>query len=269
MILHTFLWLMSWGGWQWLQVIVASDVIYGNWGETVAEVGLKLRKVPWSSIEQTEDCLKKTHLSFPRLFARCPHLDFFWGELWFLGDATVMSFVHGSEAVTWRSSVTGCFWGPSWRSSWFPGARFFQPTIYSCCSMMISVWRMWWKTMVLASKRSKSGFLVFGVNGGLVRLGFRAFFFSTMYQLKGKQLRNPQLDFCRRVQPLGGFRIYHCSKDIQTQGTPRSWFWCVCRSKNASLLDKMEGKRLVNVKYCEYEVVLNNSDLQSLTLIMT
>ena len=186
---------------------------------------------------------------------------FYLGELWILGDA--MSFVHGSEAFTWRSSVTGCFWGPSWRSSWFPGARLTQPTnLQFCCGMMISVWRMWWKTMVLASKRSKSGFLVFGVNGGLVRLGFRAFFFSTMYQLKGKQLRNPQLDFCRRVQPLGGFRIYHCSKDIQTLGTPRSWFWCVCSSgKNASLLDKMEGKRLVNMKYCEYEVVLNNSDL--------
>ena len=52
--------------------------------------------------------------------------------------------------------------------------------------------------------------------------GFVRFFFHTMYQLKGKPLRNLQLDFCRRVQPLGGFRIYHCSKDIQTLGTPRS-----------------------------------------------
>jgi len=88
---------------------------------------------------------------------------------------------HGSEAFTWRSSVTGCFWGPSWRSSWFPGARLSQPTNLQfadvCCSMMISVWRMWWKTMVLALKRSKSGFLVFGVNGGLVPLGVSCLFF--------------------------------------------------------------------------------------------
>ena len=56
----------------------------------------------------------------------------------------------------------------------------------------------------------------------LSTVGVSCVFFSTMYQLKGKQLRNLQLDFCRRVQPLGGFRIYHCSKDIQTLGTPRS-----------------------------------------------
>ena len=89
--------------------------------------GSLIRKVPWSSIEQTEDfCWKNTSFIFPfQALCKVSTSRFFLGgscESWVMQRWTSFG-THGSEAFTWRSSVTGCFWGPSWRSSWFPGAR--------------------------------------------------------------------------------------------------------------------------------------------------
>lgn len=223
--------------------------------------GPLIRKVPWSSIEQTEDFFEKTHLSFPRLFARCPHLDFFLGgscESWVmqrwcnggrhLGPTDLRLLPGGQVLLAASEDRRGGVRG-------FQERGFSSQPIYSL-RMFAAVWwfqsegcdgRLWfwhWRDQNQDGAWGQRWLSTVGVSCG---------FFSTMYQLKGKQLRNPPLDFCRRVQPLGGFRIYHCSKDIQTQGTPRSWFWCVCRSKNASLLMKWRVKdwwiwSIVNMK---------------------
>lgn len=63
--------------------------------------------------------------------------------------------------------------------------------------------------------------MVLGVKPWLGTAGVSCGFFHDVSTQSETVEESAALGFCRRVQPLGGFRIYHCSKDIQTQGTPR------------------------------------------------